>query len=265
MTDQRSIEDRLRKQYFELLPDIRRVTEQLEVEVRYCVLPILRTFKKYEHLVVTSRIKECESAIESLRRRPLIDPKTGKQLGEGKTFDRDRPTLYSLTHLNDLAAVRVLAFPRRRVIEVDQELHRHFGSWEADPVPGLGENEEPRAFKYYGYCKEASTKVRGEYQVASMLVGLFMEAEHSAIYKPAPELRGAVLEQGSSSAEKPFTTRSEPLTRNSKLSFRALRSAAAISFHAWYSFMQLDRQADSRGSLDSRGEYLNSSFQFSSK
>jgi len=101
-----------------------------------------------------------------------------------------------LTHLNDLGAVRVLAFPRRRVIEVDQELHRHFGSWEADPVPGLGENEEPRAFKYYGYCKEASTKVRGEYQVASMLVGLFMEAEHSAIYKPAPELRGAVLEQG---------------------------------------------------------------------
>ena len=95
-----------------------------------------------------------------------------------------------------MAGVRVLAFPRRRVTQVDQELRRRFGSWEPDPVPGLGQNDEPRALKYCGYCKEASTKIRGEYQVASILIGLFMEAEHSAIYKPAPELRGAVLEQG---------------------------------------------------------------------
>jgi hypothetical protein len=43
MTDERTIEDRLREEYSLLLPDIRRVTEQLESEVRYCVLPILRT------------------------------------------------------------------------------------------------------------------------------------------------------------------------------------------------------------------------------
>ena len=30
--------------------------------------------------------------------------------------------------------------------------------------------------------------------MASALIGLFMEAEHSAIYKPAPELKGAVFE-----------------------------------------------------------------------
>ena len=106
MTDQRTIEDRLREEYSLLLPDIRRVTEQLEVEVKYCVLPILRTLNKYEHLVVKSRIKECESAIDSLRRR------RGRQ--ESATFDRDRPTLYTLTELNDLAGVRVLAFPRRQ-------------------------------------------------------------------------------------------------------------------------------------------------------
>lgn len=120
MTDQRTIEDRLREEYSLLLPDIRRVTEQLESEVRYCVLPILRTLNKYEQLIVKSRIKECESAIDSLRRKPLVDPETGEQLGEGKTFDRGRPTLYTLTYLNDLAGVRVLAFPRRRVTEVDQ-------------------------------------------------------------------------------------------------------------------------------------------------
>jgi ppGpp synthetase/RelA/SpoT-type nucleotidyltranferase len=185
MTDQRTIEDRLREEYFQLLPDIRRVTEQLEAEVRYCVLPILRTLDKYEQLVVTSRMKECESAIDSLRRRK-----------QGATFDRDWPRLYTLTDLKDLAGVRVLAFPRRRVTEVDQGLRKRFRSWKADAVPGLDENDQPRAFKYYGYCKEASAKVRGEYQVASMLIGLFMGVEHSAIYKPAPELRGAVLELG---------------------------------------------------------------------
>ncbi len=40
MIDERTIEDRLREEYFELLPDIRRVAEHLEAEVRYCVLPI---------------------------------------------------------------------------------------------------------------------------------------------------------------------------------------------------------------------------------
>jgi hypothetical protein len=82
---------------------------------------------------------------------------------------------------------------------------------------GLDQSDQPRAFKYYGYCKEASTKIRGEYQVASMLISLFMEVEHPAIYKPAPELKAVLLEPGSGSAERNFTTHSELLTRNSKL------------------------------------------------
>jgi ppGpp synthetase/RelA/SpoT-type nucleotidyltranferase len=49
--------------------------------------------------LVTSRVKECESALDSLRRRQ-----------EGATFDSGRPELYSLDKLNDLAGVRVLAF-----------------------------------------------------------------------------------------------------------------------------------------------------------
>ncbi len=178
MTDQRTIEDRLREEYFLLLPDIRRVTAQLEAEVRYCVLPILLKLAKYEHLVVTSRIKECESAVDALRRRQ-----------EGGTFDRDRPTLYTLTSLKDLAGVRVLAFPTRRIPEADEELRKRFGSWEADPV--RGPDGQPLAVKYSGYCEEASTKVRGEYQVVSMLIGLFWEVEHSAFYKLDPQLKGA--------------------------------------------------------------------------
>ncbi len=174
----RTIEDRLREEYFELLPDIRRVAEHLEAEVKYFVLPISRKLDKYEQIVVTSRIKGCESSLEALRRRQ-----------EGATFDRNRPEKYTLTDLNDLAGVRVLAFPRSRLIEIDIELRKRFTFWEADPVPGYDENDKLMAFKYYGYC-EAGRKIRGELQIVSMLTGLFWEVEHSAIYKPTPRLKG---------------------------------------------------------------------------
>jgi len=178
MTDQRTVEDRLREEYFLLLPDIRRVTEHLEAVVKYCLLPIAGKLSKYERLVVTSRAKECESAVDSLRRRQ-----------EGATFDRERPTMYTLTDLKDLAGVRVLAFPSRRLTEIDQELRKRFESWQADPVPGPG--NQPAALKYYGYS-EASAKVRGEVQIASMLIGRFWEVEHSAFYKLDPQLKGTV-------------------------------------------------------------------------
>ena len=171
----------MREEYFDLLPDIRRVAEHLEAKVKYCVLPISRKLDKYEQLMVTSRIKECESAIDALRRRPEA---------EGRTFDRTHPEKYTLTDLNDLAGVRVLAFPRSRLIEIDQELRQRFSGWEVDPVPGYDKIDDPLAFKYYGYCEEASRKIRGEYQIVSMLTGLFWEVEHSAIYKPTPRLRG---------------------------------------------------------------------------
>jgi hypothetical protein len=178
MTDNRTIEDRLREEYFRLLPDIRRVVEHLEAEVKYLVLPIRRKLDKYEQVVVTSRVRDCESAVDSLRRKQ-----------EGRTFDTEQPGLYTLRDLGDLAGVRVLAFPSSRLAEVDEELRKRFESWQPDPVTGLGEAELPLVFKYSGYCKEASDKVRGEIQIVPMLIGLFWEVEHSAIYKPSPELK----------------------------------------------------------------------------
>lgn len=97
---ERTVEDRLREEYFGLLPEVRRVLEELEAEVQYCLLPLLSKLDKHEKLVVTSRIKECESALGALQRRQ-----------EGNVFDFDRSDTYSLKSLNDLAGVRVLAFP----------------------------------------------------------------------------------------------------------------------------------------------------------
>jgi hypothetical protein len=165
---ERTIEDRLREEYFDLLPDIRRVANELEAEVKHCLIPISLRLEKHERLIVTSRIKEWDSALESVRRRQ-----------EGATFDNDQPERYALTSLNDLAGVRVLAFPRTRLVEADHELRTHFPAWKPDPVTG-SDDDEPLALKYYGYCN-ASDKIRAEFQIVPMLTAFFWEVEHFVI------------------------------------------------------------------------------------
>jgi NADH:ubiquinone oxidoreductase subunit D len=53
---ERTVEDRLRAEYFTLLPDARRILEELEAEVWHCLLPLLNKLDKHEKLTVTSRI-----------------------------------------------------------------------------------------------------------------------------------------------------------------------------------------------------------------
>jgi hypothetical protein len=66
----RTMEDRLRSEYFALLPHLRRVTDEMETEVRYLLLPMMRNLESHEKVVVKSRVKECESAIGAICRRP---------------------------------------------------------------------------------------------------------------------------------------------------------------------------------------------------
>ena len=179
---ERTVEDRLREEYFTLLPEIHRVADRLETEIRYLLLPISGRLHRHERLAVKCRVKSCESALDKLRRRQ-----------ETRSFQRDQSELYTLTSLNDLAGVRVLAFPRNWLAEVDTLLRNVFPAWTSDPVTADG---EVQALKYYGYCPQASNKVKGEYQVVSMLTGLFWEVEHSAIYKPDARLGQIALHLG---------------------------------------------------------------------
>lgn len=105
---------------------------------------------------------------------------------EGTAFSANRPELYTLTSLKDLAGVRVLVFPGIRVTEIDAALRERFSAWESDPVV---EDDELLALKYSGRCR-ATDFVRAEYQIVSMLTGLFWEVEHSALYKPSPRFGG---------------------------------------------------------------------------
>jgi hypothetical protein len=172
----RTVEDRLREEYFSLLPEMRRVAEYLEVMIRHQLLSISDRLERFERIVVKGRVKECESAVGSLLRRQ-----------EGEVFDPDRIDSYTLTSLKDLAGVRVLAFPRNRLGEIDAEVRKAFPRWTADPVSGPG----GEALKYSGYCP-ASKTMCGEYQIVPLLTGLFWEIEHSAIYKPVPRLKNIV-------------------------------------------------------------------------
>ncbi len=158
------------------------MADRLEAEIGYHVLPISGRLGRHERLAVKCRIKACESALEKLR---------AKQ--EGAAFDESRPEAYTLTSLNDLAGVRVLAFPRSWLGEIDRLLRKEFPSWTADPVADDG---EVQALKYYGHCGGASDRVKGEYRVVSMLTGLFWEVEHSAIYKPDARLSGIADHRG---------------------------------------------------------------------
>jgi ppGpp synthetase/RelA/SpoT-type nucleotidyltranferase len=193
---ERTIQDRLRQEYFELLPEITLVAEELRARIQFYTLDIAQDLELHEHLIVKSRIKERESAIAALERRAVAADMTLPSVSDDRrrpdrlgTFNPDTPDAYSLTNLRDLAGVRVLAFPPRRLQEINDKLQTHFPEWISDPFRDVGEQ---LAFKSYGLCPQASSQVRGEYQIVSMLTGLFWEVEHAAIYKQSPHLKNVV-------------------------------------------------------------------------
>jgi len=178
VANSRSVEDLLRAEYFRLLPDARRALLETETRVRSALLDTSLALQPFERLVVTARIKECENAINSLRRR--------QPLG---LFDSDQAAEYSLSALRDLAAVRVMAFPKRRVDETHGILQSILAGWTSDPIPAVEESGVPLAYKYFGKWN-SDAPITAEVQIVGLLIGLFWEVEHSAIYKPNPSLQG---------------------------------------------------------------------------
>jgi hypothetical protein len=67
-------------------------------------------------------------------------------------------------------------------------LRDRFEHWTADPVPPVAGTANLLALKYHGLCNE-HCQVRAEIQLMSMLIGMFWEVEHGAIYKPGERLR----------------------------------------------------------------------------
>ena len=178
MASSRTVEDLLRAEYFEILPDIRRALLETETRVRAALLDLSLKLEPFERVVIASRVKECESAINSLRRR--------QPLG---LFDSEKAAEYSLSALRDLAAVRVMAFPQGRVEAAHATLKPILSNWTSDPIPAVDDSELPLAHKYFGKWSPV-VQITAEIQIVSLLIGLFWEVEHAAIYKPTPSLHG---------------------------------------------------------------------------
>jgi len=178
MVGPRTVEDQLRSEYADLLSTMHRTRLAIETEVQHALLPVTLGLDQYERITVRARLKDCESALDALRRR--------QDFG---LFDTEHPEQYSLTTLPDLVGVRVLAFPHHRIEDARQALLPLIQDWVSDPVPSENGEDSPIAFKYAGHW-DRSGRVRSEIQIVSLLIGLFWEAEHAAIYKPTPNLRG---------------------------------------------------------------------------
>jgi hypothetical protein len=179
----RTIEDRLREQYFALLPEFTRTAENLKTQIQYAILPIAGHLRPHESLVVKARVKECNSAISKLEQYNPID----RLRNPGGVFDRDRPDIYSLLSLRDLIGVRVMAFPSRIASEVDNLLRLEFPDWISDPIEDG--NGRQLADKYNGHYAGSSEGLQCEYQIVSTLIGLFWDVEHAAIYKQSPSFK----------------------------------------------------------------------------
>lgn len=177
---QRTVEDLLREEYSRRSPEIKRVLLQLQTDIASLLLEVTLSLGHHERIQIEARAKDSDSAIGALRRRV-----------EGRQFDEDNPHKYTLTTLPDLAALRVLVFPRSRLDEVNALVLSKYGDWTRDPVM-TGEPKQWRAHKYFGECP-TSLEIQAEIQVVPMLTGLFWQIEHDAFYKPRdPVLRAAV-------------------------------------------------------------------------
>jgi ppGpp synthetase/RelA/SpoT-type nucleotidyltranferase len=175
----RTVEDRLREEYALLSPEIKRVLHQLRTDVTYLLLPVTLSLRHHERIQVEARVKECDSAIDSLRRRQ-----------EERVFDKKSPSKYSLTHLPDLVGARVFVFPRSLLDRVHTLVRTRYEDWTSDPVES-GTPTKLLARKYHGFCA-TSVNIRAEIQIMSLLTGLFWRVEHGTLYKPRDAaLKGA--------------------------------------------------------------------------
>ena len=146
----------------------------MESQVRWYLKSHVYNLKEYEQIEVYSRIKECVSAIESL--------KTKEAQGG---FDPEKQ--YSLCSLKDLVGVRVSVFPANLLDRIKDVIGSNF-SWNLDK-----EHSNIKVWKYQGNMK--NRKIGCEVQIVPLLLSAFWKVEHTTLYKPHPELRGIAENQ----------------------------------------------------------------------
>ncbi len=167
-------EDYLREEYHKLKPEMVKIMTSLETKVRWYLHDIIFNLKKHQRIEIKIRIKDCESAIASLRKR--VEGNVEKDFAKSK-----------LTDLKDLVGIQIQAFPRQLIPVINKILIDSLPNW--SPNHTYSEDKKDIvAHKYYGSINKKFNIC--EIQIVPMLVGLFWEVEHFTYYKPYPELVG---------------------------------------------------------------------------
>lgn len=166
-------ENYLCEEYFNLLPELAKVQQLMEARVRWYLKDITFALKKHQRIEIESRVKECNSAIDALKRRQ-----------QSRSFDDNNS--YSLTELKDLVGLRILVFPPGLTTKINKVITAKFRSWKPDHHK-LGKTILCK--KYDGIANK-KLKIRCEIQIISMLTGAFWDIEHFALYKPDPAYKG---------------------------------------------------------------------------
>ena len=163
----------LRQEYFELKASMSHEHRHLDSDARCFLKELEYSLKDHERIGVESRIKDCDSAVDSLRRK-----QPGRDFVDGES--------YSLKQLKDLVGLRILAFPANVMEAANKIVINKFSDWQAD-------HKQHGAMQVYKYYRVLGVeKIPCEIQVVSMLTGKFWDVEHSALYKPSPAFKGAI-------------------------------------------------------------------------
>ena len=166
--------NRLRQDYFELKAAMCREQRQLASDARCFLKELEYSLNEHERIEIESRIKDCDSAIDSLKRKEAC----GRDFVDGVS--------YSFRQLKDMVGLRILAFPTSVMVAANEIVMKRFGDWQPDHK----KHGAMQVYKYYGVL--GVEKIPCEIQVVSMLTGKFWDVEHSALYKPAPGFKGAI-------------------------------------------------------------------------
>ena len=177
MKTYRTIEDSLREEYFRIIPLLERIYGHAEAYLLNILLSFRDAQQPYDKIELKKRIKSCDSAIDALRRRQ-----------EARLFDCEKENSYSLLQLHDLVGFRILAFPRALLESINSKIFSELEGWHSDPVYADEQKELLYMYKYDGFLRQ-NDPVAIEIQVMPMLIGLFSDVEHDALYKPKEEYK----------------------------------------------------------------------------
>lgn len=176
-------EARLKHEYEELLPKMKKLQSLLDASLRWYLKDEMVSLTHSERIDISSRFKNCESAINKLKR--IL---RNKKEGESKS-SIDPNHYYSLTKLKDLVGIRISVFPASKVKIFRQLIADKFADWQEDVDP---KHSEISFYKFHGLLPHPEyNDIKCEIQIVPMLIGKFWDVEHFMLYKPKPADKNA--------------------------------------------------------------------------